>query len=99
VSPTSNSSLHGFSPIRMPVKKRVHRPVSSKAQRHPGSRHPAVRPTDWTRLSLHNNEGPTGLIQFSALPRARNKLAGPHALLVRHYPFIEWDGMRVRMCF
>jgi hypothetical protein len=61
----------------MSIKKKVPRPVSSKTQRHHGSRHPATRPIDWTPLSLLRiSEDPAGLIRFSAPPPSPKQTGG-----------------------
>jgi hypothetical protein len=51
-------------------------------------------------LSLHYiSEGPSGLVQISAPPPSPNLTGGSHPVLARQHLSLEWDGMRVRMCF
>jgi hypothetical protein len=50
-------------------------------------------------LSLHHSsECSTGFNQFSAPPPSPKQTGGPHVCSPARL-FIEWDGMRVRMCF
>jgi len=55
---------------------------------------------DWTPLSLHKNgEGLKGLSRFSAPPPSPDKTGGTHVTRASLYHFLDWDGMRERMCF
>ena len=99
MSPTSNSSLIGWSPIYMSEQRssdlssRRRKDIvgTNTRQRLLLIGHP---------LSLHYiSEGPSGLFRISAPPPSPTQTGGLHVSLARQHPSLEWDGMRVRMCF
>jgi hypothetical protein len=55
---------------------------------------------DWTPLSLHpSGQRAKGLTPFSAPPPSPKLTGGPPFAGARLHLSLEWDGMRVRMCF
>ncbi len=95
----SNSSHAGWSPIKMQRGR--------SQDLSPRRRTGIVGADTWQRdalighpLSLHHiSEGPPGLVRISAPPPSPIQTGGPHAVLARQHLSLEWDGMRVRMCF
>ncbi len=99
MSRPSNSSHLGWSPIMMPElwspnlsrRRRTGIVGTSTRQRDALIGHP---------LSLHYiSEGPPGLVRISAPPPSPKQTGGAHVVLARQHLSLEWDGMRVRMCF
>ncbi len=99
MSPSYNSSRIGWSPLKMPrrrsqdlsLRRRSGIVGTNTRQRDALIGHP---------LSLHYiSEGPPGLVRISAPPPSPKQTGGAHVVLARQHLSLEWDGMRVRMCF
>jgi hypothetical protein len=97
MSPTSNSSQIGWSPIAVSLddanwsqRRRTDTMGTNTRQR---------AAVDWTSLSLHHNRDRPTRSRISA-PHPSPDITGGHDVSCpsQHLSF-EWDGTRERMCF